>query len=322
MGKFTNVLTKRHHYLLGTLIFVLFALLVEVYLGWAVLLAPWLSLDPLALILAIALLLVSYALRSLRLYHYFAPTMAGRFLLCLRLMLQHNLFNNLLPMRSGELAFPLLMQRYFRITPMRSLPALLWFRVLDLHTLGLLALPTVALPLFGGFWTLFICVVWLAVPWLLFRWGIALESWLAKQNHRRLAQFAHQFIQGLPNHYTPFITSWWWTLANWSVKLWVFVWILRLFIDIPWLSALLGVIGGELTSVLPVHSLAGMGTYEAGIMAALLPTGIETRSALQGAVNLHLFLLAASLLGGMLTWLLPLRKEVPEPDHESHPEKK
>ncbi len=303
------MLTRRQHYILGLLIFAAFALFIEYYLGWLPLLKPWQSLASLSLAVAVLLLLVSYALRALRPYFYFRNELKGSFPLCLRLMLQHNLFNNLLPMRSGELAFPILMKQYFAIPAIRSVPALLWFRVLDLHTLGLLALPTVIVPTLGPGWAMALSVTWMIVPWILFRWGALGEAWLARRNQQRLSELAHRFTQGLPQTYNRFLVSWWWTVVNWIVKLGVFVWILRLFVELDWLPALLGVIGGELTSVLPIHSLAGMGTYEAGIMAALLPWAIDTKSALHGAVNLHLFLLAASLLGGMLTWLLPRKRQ-------------
>ncbi|GAB4359710.1 MAG: lysylphosphatidylglycerol synthase transmembrane domain-containing protein [Gammaproteobacteria bacterium] len=311
--------TKRRQFLSGLLISALFVLFIEWYLGWKPLLKPWLSVEPIPLGAATLLLLLSYTLRSIRLYHYFGSEVAGRFTLCLRLMLQHNLYNNLLPMRSGELSFPILMQRYFSITPIRSVPALMWFRILDLHTLGLLALPTLIPALLNWPATLALCALWLLIPPLIYLWQANLEAWLVKHRQKRVAGFAHRLTEGLPRTSTQFFTSWGWTLANWSVKLLVFAWILRLFLEVPWLTALLGVIGGELTSVLPVHGLAGMGTYEAGIMAALLPLGIVAESALHGAVNLHLFLLAASLIGGMLTWLIPSRSKQTESVHGSLP---
>jgi hypothetical protein len=65
-------------------------------------------------------------------------------------------------------------------------------------------------------------------------------------------------------------------------------------------------IGGELGSVLPVHGVAGMGTYEAGVMAGLAPQGVALTAALAAAVNLHLFILGATVLGAGLARLLPL----------------
>jgi uncharacterized membrane protein YbhN (UPF0104 family) len=66
----------------------------------------------------------------------------------------------------------------------------------------------------------------------------------------------------------------------------------------------MGALGGELSSVLPVHGLAGAGTYEAGVVAALAPFRVSAVEALAAAVNLHLFLLGVSGLGGALALAL------------------
>jgi len=47
------------------------------------------------------------------------------------------------------------------------------------------------------------------------------------------------------------------------------------------LTSLLGAIGGELTSVLPVYGIAGAETCEAGVVAALVPAGIGHPDALK-----------------------------------------
>ena len=102
--------------------------------------------------------------------------------------------------------------------------------------------------------------------------------------------------------------AWMWTLINWAVKLGVFAWVLLLFIDIPPAAALIGAIMGDMTTVLPVHGLAGAGTYEAGVVAGLLPFKIQAAAALQAAVNLHVFVLASTLIGGALS-LLPVTRK-------------
>ena len=61
--------------------------------------------------------------------------------------------------------------------------------------------------------------------------------------------------------------------------------------------------------MLPFHGVAGAGTYEAGIVAALLPFDIEPAIALTAAVNLHLFLLGSTLLGGLAAMFLPGREK-------------
>ena len=47
-----------------------------------------------------------------------------------------------------------------------------------------------------------------------------------------------------------------------------------------------------------------MGTYEAGVVMGAAFSGVTVEALLQGAVNLHLFVLGASLLGGGVS-LLP-----------------
>ncbi|VAW96580.1 hypothetical protein MNBD_GAMMA20-1008, partial [hydrothermal vent metagenome] len=54
---------------------------------------------------------------------------------------------------------------------------------------------------------------------------------------------------------------------------------------------------------------AGAGTFEAGVVAALLPFGIDAKTALQAAVNLHLFILGSTLLAGLLSLALPARRQ-------------
>lgn len=279
----------------GAVILIVFALIVEYTVGWARLLAPWRDVSLAAIVVAMLLTFGSYWLRAARFYDYFRGEMKGRFVLCTKLMLQHNLLNNLLPMRSGELSFPVLMSRYFAVPARRSLPALLWFRVLDLHTLGaaaLLALYRVS-PLI-----VIVLLAWLPLPWLLFHFSARTQAWLARHHHGRPARLAAELLQGLPQERPAFFRAWGWTLVNWLVKLAAFAWVLRLFINIDWPAAGMGALAGDLTSVLPIHGIAGAGTYEAGVVAGLLPFGVTATAALAAAVNLHLFLLGTTLAGG------------------------
>ena len=92
----------------------------------------------------------------------------------------------------------------------------------------------------------------------------------------------------------------------------VFAWILRTFSPMPFSYALLGSATGELSSVLPFHGIAGAGTYEAGVLAGLVPLGVEMEAALKAAVNLHLFVLGASILAGALAALVPFAGRKPD----------
>lgn len=293
-------------FLLGLLVFLACVGAVQIYYGWGRVLAPWREVAPAAVLMTLILTFISYALRSLRIYDYFRAALRGRFMLCFKLTLQHNLLNNLLPMRTGEISFPVLMARYFDVPATASVPVLFWFRLMDLHTLAAIALLAAGNVWLAQSYLLPVTVVWLALP---------IAAYLA---HNRLAlRFAHasqgfrkytaKILTSLPHTSREFWRAWLWTWINWVVKLSVFAWVFQLFAPVSWPVAGLAAIAGDITSVLPFHGVAGAGTYEAGIVAALLPFNIAPEIALAAAVNLHLFLLGSTLLGGLVAVLLPGR---------------
>jgi len=287
------------------LVFALYVGLIEYWLGWARLLAPWSQLDVGAVATALLLFLLTYAVRAHRIFDYFRDSMRGRWLVGLRLMVYHNALNNLLPMRSGELSFPLLMRRYFAVDYAHSLPALLWFRLLDLHVILLFG----GIMFLGNRWhwaaTSIVALLWLALPYMAFTARGALGAVVAKVPMRRVAAILVKALDGLPRTQRTLWRSWLLTWLNWFVKLVVLAWVLMQFVEIDSVPALLGAIGGELTSVLPFHAPGGVGTYEAGIVAVLVPFGIAAKPALNAAVNAHLFVLGAALASAALALLIP-----------------
>lgn len=288
------------------LILILFVAGVEHWLGWKTVLQPWLAFSWVQGLVALALLVLSYALRAWRMYDYFPQFLTGQWLQTWRLMLIHNVLNNLLPARTGEVSFPVLMKRYFGVSYAHSVSALVWFRVLDLHAvlsfaiyplLVVTPLKRLAVP---------IVLVWMLLPLAVYLLRNRIEVAFAGQDGK-LSALAQQAMYGLPDSWGAFWRSWGMTWANWLVKLVTLAWLLGQFLpDVTWNMLLTSVVGGELTSVLPVHAPGGFGTYEAGMVAALLPvTAVQTATA--GAVNVHLFILGSSLLGGLLGWLIPLK---------------
>ena len=298
------LLSKRVRLGLSLLVLLAFILFIQNYIGWMRLLSPWREVALPTLGLIMLQVLVSYAVRAQRLHDYFRVEIHGRFALALKLMLQHNLANNFLPMRSGEVAFPVLMSRFFSIPLSRSMPALLWFRIFDLHTLVLLGLWVVGSQWLEPLPLGLVATAWLLLPWWLFLTNHWLLEKIGPDTEGRFKRLLHKILDGAPKQRGLLFRTWFWTLFNWLIKLLAFVWLLMLFADIGIDQAMLGVIGGELTSVLPVHGIAGVGTYEAGIVAALMPFQISPETALGAAVNLHLFLLGVTLIGGALSLLL------------------
>jgi uncharacterized membrane protein YbhN (UPF0104 family) len=270
--------------------------------GWGPILSPWVDVPPWRLAGALCLVLLSYAVRAMRVYRYFAPSTSGDFAGSFRLILLHNLFNNVLPMRSGEASFPLLMKRNFGVPLGRSVPGLLYLRLLDLHVLVLLG---GALALSGRTGVAWIAVgLLLPLPYLAYRLRERFGP-VGEARRGRFGRILESGLNGLPGDPAVFRETWLWTAVNWCVKLIVFAWILQTFAAVSYGAALLGSVTGEVSSVLPVHGVAGAGTYEAGVTVGLLWLGVPADIALAGAVNLHLFVLGASLLSGGLALVIP-----------------
>ncbi|MDO6805536.1 hypothetical protein Q4595_23990, partial [Wenyingzhuangia sp. 1_MG-2023] len=83
-------------------------------------------------------------------------------------------------------------------------------------------------------------------------------------------------MQALPSSPWPFIRALLWTLVNWVLKLAIYAWVLQQFITLSFGQSWVGASTGELSSILPIHGVAGAGTYEAGIVAGLLPWQLDT----------------------------------------------
>jgi uncharacterized membrane protein YbhN (UPF0104 family) len=276
--------------------------LLHLSVGWEALLAPWREVSAREMAVAFSLVVASYAIRAVRVHRYFLPVTRAGFLRALRLTLVHNLLNNLLPARSGEASFPILMKREFGVPLARSIPALLYFRFLDLHFLLALGTGVLLASRGAGGWLLAAALV--PLPWVVFQG----QGWLAPRvgpGRGRIRRLAGEALAGLPGSARLFWETWAWTAVNWGAKLLAFAWVLRAFLPMPYAASLLGSVTGELSSVLPIHGLAGAGTYEGGILAGLLPLGIGAEAALRAAVNLHLFVLGVSFLSAILGLLLP-----------------
>jgi uncharacterized membrane protein YbhN (UPF0104 family) len=260
--------------------------------GWPQLLAPWRTFPPGQLALLLLLTALSYLLRAVRVYDYSRELLRGAFPAVLRLSVLHNTLNNFLPMRLGELAYPLLMKRYFGQGYTASGVTLLWIRVLDLHFLGLLALGFLYQA--GG-----------NPNWPAMYWG---HGWVQRRmagRSGRVPDLLNKVLGHVPDSGRRFLRIWLWTALSWVLKLVAFTAVVFHFAAIDTWQAVLGTIGAELSSVLPVHGVAGSGSYELAMAAVLLPLGLEPATVLKAAVNLHLYLLGANLLLGAGALLLP-----------------
>jgi uncharacterized membrane protein YbhN (UPF0104 family) len=272
-------LGRPRDWLIGGLLLVAVIAGVSFTIGWGPLLAPWRDLSSVELLPLLLLSAASYGLRAVRVYDYFRPRFRGRFPTVLRLSVLHNSANNLLPMRAGEMVFPWLMGRYFGHGFLDATAALVWIRLLDLHVLGLIGILTLSLRQPSWVWSLV-----------------------------RLLRMA---AEAAPASGASVLRVYLWTALIWASKFAAFAALLHHFLPVPLWLVLTGVMGAELSSVLPFHGVAGSGSYELAMVAALIPLGVSAEAALTGAVNLHLFLLGVTLLLGGLAFLLPVQTAAP-----------
>ncbi len=292
--------------LLPWLVVALYAALVQWLVGWDRVFSAWSRMSAGVLAVAVALMMVSYLLRAWRITSHFGLPGRDDFQGAVAVTLQHNLFNHVLPARSGEISFPLLLKRRFQLDWVHSSAALFWLRLLDLHFVAGLAL-FLAIQRFGGNGAAALATIaWLLAPLPL---APALIGRLSRRRadssgRGRWGRLADRFLAGLPASRGRTARGLAITWLNWIVKLGLVAWLFRSFSGASWPASLAGMLGGEITSVLPFHSPGGVGTYEAGVMLATTPYHLPLRVAASASVNVHLFLLGMALVSGGATLLL------------------
>ncbi|MBX2808272.1 MAG: hypothetical protein KTR20_06515, partial [Cellvibrionaceae bacterium] len=87
-----------------------------------------------------------------------------------------------------------------------------------------------------------------------------------------------------------------WTLCAWLCKLAAITLIVSALGPLDLLSAFAGALGGELSSILPVHGVAGAGSYEAAFLLGMSLLQSVSVDLVAVAVNVHLFIFISTSL--------------------------
>ena len=158
------------------------------------------------------------------------------------------------------------------------------------------------------------CVLWLAFlgsPLLLFPFRGPMLAAARARLPEKFSRFVDEIDDGIPRDLTAFVRAWLLTVLNWGVKVLVLAWVLGLMGVGPIAACFGGALGGELSSVLPVHAPAGVGTYPAGIVAGAAAFGAGKDAAAlailaKASINTHLLSIVAALAGTGISLLLPV----------------
>lgn len=290
---------------------IVYAAFVQWIWGWPAILAAWDEVGVANILLALALLVGTYVVRAHRIRDYFPRETAGSFLWLFRVTQVHNLLNIMLPLRTGETSFPLLMRSEFGVPLAHGTSALLVLRLLDLH--ALLAAAGVGLVAGAGFslWAWGLWLVFLLLPLAVFPFRDPVLAIARKKLPQKFAKFVDEIDDGIPRGLAAFIRAWALTVLNWGVKIMVLAWVLGMMGVGPLAACFGGALGGEISSVLPVHAPAGVGTYPAGIAAGAAAFGVEggTNAAAvlaKASINTHLLGIVSALAGTGVSLLLPV----------------
>jgi uncharacterized membrane protein YbhN (UPF0104 family) len=94
--------------------------------------------------------------------------------------------------------------------------------------------------------------------------------------------------------------GWFWSAANWLVKILVVSLMLSSLTGLDTLQTVRGALTGELSALLPLTGPAGLGTYEAGVWTGLGLSWQEMKALMGSILLIHLFFLSISLLGAVV----------------------
>jgi hypothetical protein len=315
-AKKRNGLARNWIAVLTAALILLYAAFVQWIWGWPIILAAWREVGATNILLALVLLVGTYFVRAHRIKDYFPSETAGRFLWLFRVTQVHNLLNIMLPLRTGETSFPLLMRSEFGVPLAHGTSALLVLRLLDLH--ALLAAAGVGLVVGAGFswWACSLWLVFLVSPLAVFPFRDPVLAAARNNLPQRFAKFVNEVDDGIPRNLAVFLRAWVLTVLNWGVKVLVLAWVLGLMGVLPVAAAFGGALGGELSSVLPVHAPAGVGTYPAGIGAGAAAFGSARDAATlevlaKASINTHLLMIVSALAGTGLSLILGARSAPP-----------
>ena len=206
----------------------------------------------------------------------------------LSLTFLHNAAVILVPFRVGELGYPVLVQKLLNVSLQQCIRSLLWLRLQD--GIVLLSLAFVCLPFLSLELRIAGLLLVMALCFVTQKWWLR----LLRSRHfliRQVRAFLHQ-------RSSPW--GWFWSAANWIVKILVVALMLSNLTGLDILQTLRGALAGELSALLPLTGPAGFGTYEAGVWTGLGLTWQEMKGLMGSVLLTHLFFLCISLLGAVV----------------------
>lgn len=246
----------------------------------------------------------TYLLRGWRVAYEFRAYPELTLVKSVQIVLWHNASVNLLPFRSGEAAFPILLHRIAQVPVLQSMASLMHLRMQDASTVLLLGIAF--WPNLEGLTRFLMLGLVLVVLVGVYRWLKTPADW---QNSRffakkYLAAFRQAMATGNPNAFQ----SWLLTLSNWLIKISVQAVLYCELAKIDFFVAVLATISSEVAAFSPLQGIAGIGTFEVSSALAMYAEGVTWTQAIQVAAMVHLIMLSSAIFWTAIGWLLPKLK--------------
>jgi hypothetical protein len=259
--------------------------------------------SPLPVLAAFALVALVQWLRAWR----FAVMTTGRLALpgaaLTRIAFQLNFWNFVLPLRLGELSYPVLMKRHLGYGLLHSTGVLLIARLFDLATVGaILAGAAAALDAWPDAWRIAFALAALALalaPLGLMLAGLALRPHLARLP--RIGDATRRLTAGfdaIGGHAAGL------TAVGLSLAIWLVFGVAAILVagavaaTVPPAAAMLGAAAGNVAFALPINGIAGIGPPQAAWVAATTRAGVPWDDAVVSALALHAVVLTNALVLG------------------------
>ena len=140
------------------------------------------------------------------------------------------------------------------------------------------------------------------------KWAKSTTSWQdsASSLKRKLASWREALARG--NQRAGL--SWLLTISNWIIKISIQAILYGYLLHLSFSIGVLCTLSTELAAFLPIQGLAGIGTFEASSAVVMRAEGVPWMEALQVAAQVHVMMLASSLLWAFVSmFALPLTQQ-------------
>ncbi len=237
--------------------------------------------------LAFFLYFFSYILRTIR-WKITLPI--KDFFKLFKLTVYNTVFNIFLPFRTGEFSFFYMLKKE-GIEISKSAVSFFTVRVFDAYSLIVVFI--FAFLLIKSF---YLAILFLMVSPL----GIFLIAFISNfVNFEKFKSFKEDVL-----HSKNIINLYVLSILTLIFKFTAFYLVLPKALNLDYSLALFASSAGDLTTILPIHGLAGIGTYEGGFAGILLLLGIDKDTAVLSSVFVHIFILSASAVLALFTKIM------------------